>query len=75
MGNAGSQGVKGFQVSCTTLSTIIRLFFYIFLVNSLAVCVCFCHELQGVSGSLGDPGLPGPTGIRGEFGERVSVTI
>lgn len=29
--------------------------------------------LQGVSGGLGDPGLPGPTGLRGEFGDRVSV--
>lgn len=29
--------------------------------------------MQGVKGALGDPGLPGPTGIRGEFGERVSL--
>lgn len=33
-----------------------------------------CRVLQGVKGALGDPGLPGPTGIRGEFGERVSLT-
>lgn len=32
------------------------------------------HVLQGVKGALGDPGLPGPTGIRGEFGDRVSLT-
>lgn len=32
------------------------------------------HVLQGVKGALGDAGLPGPTGIRGEFGERVSLT-
>lgn len=30
-------------------------------------------SLKGVKGALGDPGLPGPTGIRGEFGERVSI--
>lgn len=33
-----------------------------------------CDALQGVKGGLGDPGLPGPTGIRGEFGDRVSLT-
>lgn len=38
------------------------------------VCVCVCDALQGVKGALGDPGLPGPTGIRGEFGERVRTT-
>lgn len=33
--------------------------------------MCVCDAPQGVKGALGDPGLPGPTGIRGEFGERV----
>ncbi len=32
----------------------------------------FGVSIQGVKGALGDPGLPGPTGIRGGFGERVS---
>lgn len=32
----------------------------------------FFFPTQGVKGALGDPGLPGPTGIRGGFGERVS---
>lgn len=32
----------------------------------------FFPPIQGVKGALGDPGLPGPTGIRGGFGERVS---
>lgn len=72
MGNPGPQGVKGFQVSCME-SLIISLsccLKKIFLVN----LDCACHVLQGVKGALGDPGLPGPTGIRGEFGERVSLT-
>lgn len=38
------------------------------------MCAFVCGALQGVKGSLGDPGLPGPTGIRGEFGERVGLT-
>lgn len=74
VGNPGPQGVKGFQVSCMT-SPVIIIFFILFFklaVSSLVVCVC--HVLQGVKGALGDPGLPGPTGIRGEFGERVSLT-
>lgn len=33
------------------------------------------HVQQGVSGGIGDPGLPGPTGLRGEFGDRVSFLI
>lgn len=33
-----------------------------------------CVSIQGIKGALGDPGLPGPTGIRGGFGERVSDT-
>lgn len=32
----------------------------------------FRVSVQGVKGAIGDPGLPGPTGIRGGFGERVS---
>lgn len=42
------------------------------LVGSLTACLRV--PLQGVKGGLGDPGLPGPTGIRGEFGDRVSST-
>lgn len=30
-------------------------------------------SLKGIKGALGDPGLPGPTGLRGGFGERVST--
>lgn len=43
--------------------------------SSLLICsLCVCDALQGVKGALGDPGLPGPTGIRGEYGERVRLT-
>lgn len=51
-----------------------QLFFCFFLNYELTRRLCVCHVLQGVKGALGDPGLPGPTGIRGEFGERVSLT-
>jgi len=79
-GNPGPQGVKGFQVSCIKsliiiISMIIMLFLGVFLVKYwLCVCVRVCHVLQGVKGGLGDPGLPGPTGLRGEFGDRVSFS-
>lgn len=74
VGNPGPQGAKGFQVSYLKSTLIIFFFFFNLAGSSLLVYVCLCDTLQGIKGALGDPGLPGPTGIRGEFGERVSLT-
>lgn len=66
MGNPGPQGIKGFQVG--RLSATVSIFLHF----SRLLTACLCVTLQGVKGGLGDPGLPGPTGIRGDFGDRVS---
>lgn len=68
MGNPGPQGIKGFQVGRRSAVVSICLHF------SRLLTACLRVTLQGVKGGLGDPGLPGPTGIRGEFGDRVSLT-
>lgn len=54
--------------SVAIANIFIRLLLFLLSVN------CVCHVLQGGKGALGDPGLPGPTGIRGQFGDRVSWT-
>lgn len=65
MGNPGPQGIKGFQVNRTSSLVSVSL--------HPSGQLTSCDALQGVKGGLGDPGLPGPTGIRGEFGDRVSL--
>lgn len=60
--------MKGFQVSANAIT----FSFVAFVTISLIGHFTEFHVPQGITGTLGDPGLPGPTGVRGEFGERVS---
>lgn len=70
----GLREPKAFRSVTSNQPSLSFFFFFNLAGSSLLVYVCLCDTLQGIKGALGDPGLPGPTGIRGEFGERVSLT-